>query len=146
MSKYPKPRKWVPKNKEKYKGNWDNIISRSSWELRFFKWVDDNPNIIEWSSEEIIIPYKSPVDNQFHRYYPDIWARMADKSGRTKTYLIEIKPFSQSIAPQVKKRITKQYINEVCVYGVNMSKWKAAKIYCADRGWEFKVITERDLF
>ena len=144
-SKYPKPKKWIPRNKEKYNGNWDNIIARSSWELRVFKWMDDDSSIISWSSEETMIPYLSPVDNKWHKYFPDIWARMKLANGRIKTYLLEIKPYHQAIEPQIKKRITKQYINEVCTYGINQSKWKYAKEYCLDRGWEFKVLTEHDL-
>lgn len=136
---------YTPKNPNKYRGNASNIVYRSSWELRVFKWMDDNPNILEWSSEEYVIPYKSPVDGKFHRYFPDIWAKIFGADGRTKTYLIEIKPHSQSIEPKVKKRITKQYINEVCTYAINQAKWKAAREYCLDRKWEFKVLTEKDL-
>jgi hypothetical protein len=145
MSRYPKPRKWVPKNKTKYKGDWDNIISRSSWELRVFKWMDDNPSVLEWASEECVIPYKSPVDNKLHRYFPDVWAKVKGVDGRIKTYLLEIKPEYQANAPEVKKRITKQYITEVCTYAINQAKWKAAREYCMDRKWEFKVLTEKDL-
>ena len=133
------------KNPSKYRGNAANIVYRSSWELRVFKWMDDNPNILEWASEECVIPYKSPVDNKFHRYFPDIWAKILSTDGRTKTYLIEIKPYNQSIEPAVKKKITKQYITEVCTYAINQAKWKAAREYCLDRKWEFKVLTEKDL-
>jgi hypothetical protein len=136
---------YTPKNPEKYRGDSTKIMYRSSWELRVFKWMDDNPSIIAWASEECIIPYKSPVDNKLHRYFPDIWARIQSSDGRIKTYLIEIKPYAQSIEPKIKKRITKQYINEVCTYAVNQAKWKAAKEYCLDKRWEFKVLTEKDL-
>ena len=136
---------YTTKNPTKYKGNVTNIVYRSSWELRVFKYLDDNPNVLEWSSEEYIIPYKSPVDGKFHRYFPDIWARMQGVDGRTKTYLIEIKPETQSIEPKVQKKITKKYITEVCTYAINQAKWKAAKEYCLDRNWEFKVLTEKDL-
>jgi hypothetical protein len=146
MSRYPKPRSWTPRNIEKYVGDYTKIVSRSSWELRTFKWLDDNPNVLEWSSEEIAIPYKSPVDKKLHRYFPDIYARFKTSDNRTKTYLIEIKPEYQSIEPKMKKRITKQYINEVCTYAVNQEKWRAAREYCLDRKWEFIVITEKDLF
>lgn len=145
MSKYPKPRKWTPKNKQKYSGNWENIVARSSWEIKCFNWMDTNPNVIEWHSEECVIPYRSPVDGKLHRYFPDIFARMKSADGRIKTYLIEIKPYYQTIAPQIKTRITKQYINEVCTYGVNTAKWKAAREFCLDRRWEFRILTEKDL-
>ncbi len=147
MSKgYPKPRKWIPKNPEKYKGDYTNIVARSSWEVKCFNYMDRNPEVIEWSSEEFIIPYKSPVDGKLHRYFPDIIAKMRSSDGRIKTYMIEIKPFYQTQEPQMKKRITKQYINEVCTYGVNTAKWKAAKIFCTQKGWEFLILTEKQLF
>ena len=136
---------YTPKNPNKYRGNSDNIVYRSSWELRVFKWMDDNPSVLEWASEECVIPYKSPVDLKLHRYFPDIWAKVLGVDGRTKTYLLEIKPEAQANEPKVKKRITKQYINEVCTYAINQAKWKAARSYCLDRKWEFKVLTEKDL-
>jgi hypothetical protein len=79
---------YIPKNPSKYKGNANNIVYRSSWELRVFKWMDDNPSVLEWASEECIIPYKSPVDQKLHRYFPDIWAKVRRIDGRTKTYLL----------------------------------------------------------
>lgn len=136
---------YTPKNPSKYKGDANNIVYRSSWELRVFKYMDDNPYVLEWASEECIIPYKSPVDGKFHRYFPDIWVRMLGADGRTKTYLLEIKPEAQANEPKIKKRITKQYINEVCTYAINQAKWKAAREFCLDRKWEFKVLTEKDL-
>ena len=136
---------YSPKNPEKYRGDANNIVYRSSWELRVFKWMDDNAYVLEWASEECVIPYKSPVDNKYHRYFPDIWARISGADGRTKTYLLEIKPAAQATEPKIKKRVTKQYINEVCTWGINQAKWKAAREYCLDRSWEFKVLTEHDL-
>ena len=137
---------YIPKNPKKYNGNVSNIKYRSSWELRVFKYMDDKPHVLEWSSEEVVIPYRSPVDTKLHRYFPDIWARMIGEDGRTKTYLIEIKPEAQANEPKIKKRITKQYITEVCTYAINQAKWKAAREYCLDRHWEFIVLTEKDLF
>lgn len=145
MSKYPKPKRWIPKNKEKYLGDWENITARSSWEIKIFNWMDNNQNVIEWHSEECVIPYKSPVDNKFHRYFPDVFARIKGSDGRIKAYLIEIKPYAQTIEPQIKTRITKRYINEVCTYAVNQAKWRAAKNYCLDRNWQFMTLTEKDV-
>ena len=136
---------YTAKNPIKYKGIVTNIVYRSSWELRVFKYLDDNPHVLEWSSEEYVIPYKSPVDGKFHRYFPDIWARMMGIDGRTTTYLIEIKPEAQAKEPQIQKKVTKRYITEVCTYAINQAKWKAAREYCLDRKWEFKVLTEKDL-
>ena len=108
-------------------------------------WLDRNPNIISWASEELIIPYISPVDGRWHRYFPDFLVKMKTKDGKLKTMLLEVKPKKQSQPPEPQKRITKRYITEVTTYGVNQSKWKAANEYCLDRGWEFQVITEDHL-
>jgi hypothetical protein len=129
------------KNPKKYKGDHTKVYYRSSWELKFFNYCDKNPDIVKWSSEEIVIPYKSPIDGRYHRYFPDIWM----KTSKGKVYLIEIKPFKETQEPKKRSRITKQYLNEVKTYGININKWKAAQEYCADRQWEFKIITEHEL-
>ena len=108
-------------------------------------WLDRNDDIISWASEELIVPYKSPVDNRFHRYFPDFLVKIRTKDGQMKTWMIEIKPKKQTCEPQKPKRITKQYINEVVTWGVNQAKWQAATEYCLDRKWEFKVMTEDHL-
>ena len=108
-------------------------------------WLDLNPSIISWASEEVIIPYISPVDNRYHRYFPDFLVKVKTKDGILKTMMLEVKPKKQTQQPETRKRITKQYINEVATWGVNQAKWKAAEEYCLDRGWEFKLITEDHL-
>jgi hypothetical protein len=136
---------FIPKNPQKYLGDHKNIIYRSSWEARVMDWLDRNPDIINWGSEELIIPYKSPVDGKWHRYFPDFFVKVKQKDGKTKSMVLEVKPKYQTIAPVQPSRKTKKFINEVMTYGVNTSKWKAAEEYCADRGWEFKIITEEHL-
>jgi hypothetical protein len=136
---------FTPRNPKKYMGDPSNIIYRSSWECRVMNWLDQNPNILSWASEEIQIPYISPVDSRWHRYFPDFLVRMRTKNGQLKTMMLEVKPKKQSMPPEPRKRVTKQYIQEVATWGVNQSKWKAAEEYCLDRGWEFKVITEEHL-
>jgi len=108
-------------------------------------WLDRNPDIVSWASEELTIPYISPVDGRYHRYFPDFLVKVKNKDGNMKTLLIEIKPKKQTTEPVKKKRVTKQYINEVTTWGVNQAKWKAAEEYSADRGWEFMVLTEDHL-
>lgn len=108
-------------------------------------WLDKNPDVISWASEELIIPYLSPVDGRWHRYFPDFLIKVRTKDGKFKTILIEVKPKKQTKEPEPQKRKTKRYINEVVTWGVNSSKWKAAREYCADRGWTFQIITEDDL-
>jgi len=132
-------------NREKYKGDPDNVIYRSSWEIKVFSWLDNNKDVISWGSEEFCISYLSPVDNKIHRYFPDIIVKVRTQNNDIKVMVLEIKPKKQTQPPKQPKRITKQFINEVATYGVNQAKWKAANEYCLDRGWEFRVITEDDL-
>lgn len=141
--KRPKPLKWRPKNPEKYKGDCSNIWVRSSWETKFCIWLDNNSSVIQWSSEEIVIPYISPIDNRYHRYFMDFYAKIKTSKG-IKTFLIEVKPIKQSQPPEKRSRVTKKYIEEVATWGVNSAKWKAATEYCKDRGWEFMVMASSD--
>lgn len=144
MSKYHQG-KYKVKNQQKYIGDVDNVIYRSSWELKFLCWCDKTDNIVAFSSEEVVIPYKSPVDGKFHRYFVDFYVKYKTKDDIIKVMLVEIKPYKQTIEPVKKNRVTKQYITEVVTYGINQAKWKYAEEYCKDRGWEFKVLTEKDL-
>ena len=137
--------KFTPKNPTKYVGDHKNIIYRSSWECKVMSWLDKDDNIISWASEELIVPYISPADGRWHRYFPDFLVKTKTKDGSFKTLLIEVKPKKQTIPPKQRKKLTKQYINEVTTWGVNQAKWKAANEYCIDRNWEFKVVTEYDL-
>ena len=137
--------KFRPRNYQKYKGDPTNIIYRSKWELKFMSWCDSNRSIFQWASEEIIIPYKSPVDNRWHRYYPDFYMKVQESNGSIKQYVIEVKPLRQTVKPKIPKRKTKSYIYETIEYAKNQAKWQAAKAYCKDRRYEFKVVTEREL-
>jgi hypothetical protein len=137
--------KYQPSFPKKYKGDPTNIVYRSLWERTFMKYCDTNENILEWFSEEICVPYRSPIDNKIHRYFPDFYIKVKESNGSIKKYIIEIKPKKQTVEPQVQKRKTKGYIYEVYEYAKNQAKWKAAEEWCADRGYEFKVLTEDDL-
>lgn len=132
-------------NPSKYIGNPNNIIYRSSWELKFMKWCDSNPNILEWGSEELAIPYISPKDNRVHRYFVDFYMKVRENDGQTKKYLIEIKPAKFVQEPKIPKRKTKSFLHEVLTWGVNQAKWKYATEFCKDRGWEFMILTEKEL-
>jgi hypothetical protein len=144
-SKYNQGR-FHPQNPEKYKGDLQNIIYRSSWELKFMQWCDRNPNVIEYASEEFCIPYLSPIDGRVHRYFPDFIMKVKEQSGEIKKYIIEIKPKRQTVPPvQTSKKRTRTFINEVKTYVVNEAKWKAAEEWCKDHLLEFKVITEDQL-
>lgn len=132
-------------NIKKYKGDISTVIYRSSWELKFMRWCDSNPSVLEWGSETVIIPYRSPVDNNIHRYFVDFYIKIKDKDNKILKYLIEIKPEKFTKPPAIPQKKTKRFIQEVFNYGINQSKWEAATSYCKDRGWQFLVLTERDL-
>ena len=137
--------KYRPTHPSKYRGNPTNIIYRSLWELKFMKYCDSNKNILEWGSEEVIVPYRSPIDNRYHRYFPDFYIKVRESTGTIKRMIIEIKPQKQCVEPKVQKRKTKSYVYQVCEYARNQAKWEAAKEFCEDRQWEFKVLTENEL-
>jgi hypothetical protein len=137
--------KYRPIHPEKYKGDPTNIIWRSLWERKFCVYCDSNTNIIEWQSEEFCIPYRSPIDNKIHRYFPDFFIKYKDTDGKIKSSLIEVKPLRQTAPPAKPKRQTKKYLSEAFEYAKNQAKWQAAREYCKDRMWEFKVLTEKEL-
>jgi len=132
-----------PKNPKKYNGDANNIVYRSSWELRVMKYLDENPRVIWWASEELYIPYVSPVDNRVHRYFPDFIAKVKQEDKET-TLVLEVKPFKQTQQPTQARR-TKRFIQETVTYAVNQQKWKAAEMFCKEHGWQFKLITEKEL-
>ena len=139
---------YKPKFPEKYKGNPCNIVFRSSWEYKLMKYFDLSGNIVQWQSEELWIPYRSPIDRKVHRYFPDFLICVVDKNGNKTTKIIEVKPKKQTIPPKLKSngtKPTKRYLTEVMTYGINSAKWKAAKDYCSDRKWEFLIVTEKEL-
>lgn len=135
-----------PKNPEKYKGDPTNIVYRSRWELIVMQKLDAHPDVLEWSSEEINIRYRSPLDNRIHRYFPDFYMKRRGQDGKIESFLIEVKPKAQTKPPKVQNgKPTKRYINEVATWGINSAKWAAAEEFCKDRGWTFMKITEDDL-
>ena len=132
--------RYRPTNKNKYKGDPTSIIYRSLWERKFMVWCDKNENILEWGSEEIVIPYVSPVDGKRHKYYPDFYVKI-----KGKKYMVEVKPFKQTKEPKTQKKITKRYVSEVLTWAVNKAKWNAAEEVCQDNGYKFMIITEKEL-
>ena len=138
--------KFKIKNPKKYKGNPTNIIYRSLMELRFMKWCDTSEKILTWNSEEVIIPYISPIDNKRHRYFPDFLIQT--EKGWT---LIEVKPQVQTKPPKklIMENLTlkkkRRYVNAVQTWLVNEAKWKAAEQVCKKKGWKFQIMTEKQL-
>jgi hypothetical protein len=144
MTKYYQG-KFKPKNPQKYKGDPTNIIYRSGWELKLMMHLDNHQNVIWWQSEELAIPYRSPVDGKVHRYFVDFIARVKKENGKEKTIMIEVKPFSQTKEPKKQASPSKKYLKEVFTWGINSAKWDAAKNYCENRGWDFEIFTEKEL-
>ena len=137
--------KFKPKNYKKYKGDPTKIYYRSLWERRFMVYCDNNSKIIEWGSEEIIIPYKSPLDKKTHRYFPDFYVKYINKDKQVVREIIEVKPKKHLSPPKEPKRKTKRYLNEVATYIKNQAKFKAAEEYCKDRRYGFRILTEDQL-
>ena len=130
----------------KYAGNVEKIVYRSRWERDVMYHLDHNPNVLEWNSEEVIIPYISPLDNRPHRYFPDFYAKMKQKDGSVINVIIEVKPKKETIAPVKPKAPSKKYANAAAKYIVNEAKWIAAQEYCDLSGMVFKVMTEFDIY
>lgn len=138
--------KYKPENTDKYVGNPQNIIYRSLLERRFMVFCDRNPNILKWASEELYIPYISPVDNRIHKYYVDFIIEVLEKDGSKKTYLIEIKPERHCFEPKNSINKSKRtFLKEMKNWAINNSKWKAAKEFADKQNWTFKIITEKNL-
>jgi hypothetical protein len=134
--------KYIPTNITKYRGDVNKIVYRSLWERRFMVYCDNTKEILEWGSEEVIIPYVSPLDGKLRRYFPDFYIKVRQKDKTIKKMIIEVKPKAQCGPPKTPKRKTQRFINEVRTWGVNQAKWEAAIEWCTDRGMEFKILTE----
>jgi len=137
--------RYRPKNPQKYRGDVHNIVWRSTWERKFFRRCDLTPSILKWSSEEVVIPYISPIDNRRHRYFIDVWIRYISNDGSIQERLIEIKPYAQTLPPKAPKRKTKRYIQECVTYEVNQAKWRAASAVAKANDMDFLVLTEHEL-
>lgn len=136
---------YKPQNPSKYIGDINNIVYRSSWELRAFKWADNSRSITKWSSEPFPIKYFDHSTNKIRRYFPDLFLEVLDKNSETKTYLIEIKPEKQTKPPKPRSRKTKSFIYEQMTYEKNLSKWNQAKEFCDKNNMIFRLITESEL-
>ena len=138
--------RYNPTNPTKYRGDAHNIVYRSLWERKFMTYCDTSDSIIEWGSEEIIIPYLSPWDGKIHRYFPDFYIKVKQHDGSIKKMIIEIKPKDQCKPPKSKpKRKTRRWFNEVKIWGINEAKWKHATEWCDRNDMEFKILNEDHL-
>lgn len=146
--------KYLPKNPKKYRGDFQNVIYRSGWERQLMVYLDENESVLEWSSEEIAIPYVSPNDGRIHRYFPDFWLKVRRPDGTIREHIWECKPSKESVEPVIKTREQilqesparkRRYYLDVLKYGINKKKWDAAEEYCKQKGWTFHIITEKHL-
>ena len=133
-----------PIHPEKYIGNVNNIMYRSGLEKKYMLYFDNNTNVLNWSSEEVVIPY-TQVDGTRHRYFVDFFVKVKTKDGTIKQFLVEIKPYDQCFPPKTPKRVTKAFKERIKTFFVNQSKWEAAKKSAEKNGMTFIILTERDL-
>tara|TARA_Y100000034_G_C6890627_1_gene409610 strand:+ start:1459 stop:1902 length:444 start_codon:yes stop_codon:yes gene_type:complete len=138
--------KYKVKNSSKYLGDPTKVVYRSLWERKFMVFCDNNDSVLNWGSEEVVIPYISPKDNKMHRYFVDFIIETINKKGFKEVTLIEVKPKAQCKEPKKKERPTRRYITEVMRWGVNSAKWKAAREFAENKGWKFKILTEDELY
>ena len=138
--------KYRPTNPKKYRGNPTQVIYRSLWERKLMVYCDQNDKVLEWGSEEVIIPYLSPWDNRVHRYFPDFYMKVKQANGKTKRFIIEVKPKKQVAGPdKTPKRKTAAWKRDVLTFMKNKAKWEAAENYCDDRRMNFMILTEDHL-
>lgn len=122
-------------------------VYRSLWERRFMQFCDMNENVLRWNSEEIVIPYRSPIDGKTHRYFVDFWLETKNKDDKIEYLLVEIKPNKQTIKPEIKEnKLTRGKMQQVKDWLVNNAKWEAAKSFCDAHGWKFLILTEKEIF
>ena len=137
--------KYKVHNKAKYVADLQEVVYRSSWELKYMKYLDRHPSVIEWASENVIIPYYNQIEKKTRRYFVDFYVKIQNPEGVIKKYIIEVKPASQCKPPKKRKRISIKYKNDLKRFIVNQSKFKAARKWAEKRGMEFIILTEKEL-
>ena len=137
---------FVPRNPEKYRGDVTKIRYMSSWELKCDEFLDNSTSVLEWSSEELVIPYLKPTDGKVHRYFPDYWVKYRNRDGEIIEEVWEIKPSKEVSPPTRRGKRKKQQLYEQLTHAINIAKWKQAQAFCNQRGWKFRILTEKELF
>lgn len=135
---------YKPSNPKKYIGNPNMIVYRSSWERKFMRYCDTTDSVKRWASEEICIPYYNPVKKRPAKYFPDFYIEVLTKEGKLDKVLIEVKPLKETKPPKYKRR-TKNVLIAEAMFSQNQAKWAAAEEFCLDNGWEFRILTEKEL-
>jgi len=144
---------YKPLHPEKYvKGKKDSALDKkgirfmSSWELQTCKFLDMNPNVLRWSSEEIAIPYIKPTTGRIHKYFPDYWVEYKNKAGKTISEIWEVKPDAQTKPPKTTGKNKKRQLWESINWAINVAKWEAATLFCRKYGLKFRIVREMDIF
>jgi hypothetical protein len=135
---------YKPINSKKYKGG-TYAVYRSGYELKFFRWCDTNSRVLEWGSENYVVPYLSPLDGRYHRYFVDNYVKLQIGENKTEKYLIEIKPYIQTFKPEKGNKRNSTFLYEAKTYVTNQAKWDAAKAFCDKKGFKFLILTEKEL-
>lgn len=128
------------RNPEKYVGS-KKPMYRSSWELTFMLFCDNNPSIQQWASEPLKIPYRDPLTGKHTVYVPDFLISYIDKNQKNHVELVEIKPAKQTLREKVGKNPYDQ-----AQFVKNQAKWAAASAWCQNQGIKFRIINEQDIF
>jgi hypothetical protein len=139
--------RFKPRNPHKYIGDPNNIIIRSSWETKVFKFCDDNVNVLRWSSEEDAIPYLKPMHNGGLKpafYYPDLYVEYMNVDGELIKEVFEVKP--KKFTRQSRSRTDSVRMFENYQYIVNMAKFAAADNWCKAKGYKFTILSEDSIF
>ncbi len=145
--KWPEIKQYRPINPEKYVGDVNDIKMRSSWEMKFSRYCDNNPSIVKWNSEGVKVPYWSSADEKERTYHVDFVITIRTATGSLETIMIEIKPYKQTIKPEKKSgKKMQSYLAECHTYQVNLDKWRHANEFAKSRGWRFLVMTEEQLY
>ena len=135
---------FTPQNDQKYRGS-RPIVFRSGLECSLMRWLDRNSKVVQWGSESVVIPYISPKDGRMHRYFVDFVVLMSTERG-PKKFLVEVKPEKQTQPPSTNSRKSKKnLLYEQIMWAVNTCKWEAAKAWCTKNGFEFVILTEKQL-
>jgi len=134
-----------PKFPNKYSGEYP-IIAKSKWETAFMRWCDFNPSVLKWSSETLVIQYYNPLKKKWCRYFPDFVMEVQEKTGNVKVKIVEIKPFKEVYPRPKSGKSIKSVMYENHMYIQNLAKWNAAQDFCKKRGYDFVIITEKELF
>lgn len=137
---------YEPRNPGKYRGDSTRIRYMSSWELHTHRFLDGNSNVLEWSSEEIAIPYLRPTDRRVHRYFPDYWVKFRNRRGEVVEEIWEVKPAKEISQPKTVGKSRRQQLTESITWAINRAKWTAAETYCKHHGYKFRLMTEFQLF